>query len=132
MAVKERQGLEAGEEMRVAYGWTKAVWMEIEARSACSSGSRRGWVEGDERAVVYRDRIGVAYQAVIEEEGERDEQEDGAVLLSACDLWNETRLGEPTVGGVWDKVHTRRQQRGVGLNLARGSDTDPDADTVVV
>ena len=64
VAVKERQGLEAGEEMRVAYGWTKAVWMEIEARSACSSGSRRGWVEGDERAVVYRDRIGVAYQAV--------------------------------------------------------------------
>ena len=47
MAVKERQGLEAGEEMRVAYGWTKAVWMEIEARSACSSGSRRGcgWKE---------------------------------------------------------------------------------------
>ena len=46
-------------------------------------------MEGDERAVVYRDRIGVAYQAVIEEEGERDEQEDGAVLLSACDLWND-------------------------------------------
>ena len=43
---------------------------------------------------------------MIEEEGERDEQEDGAVLLSACDLWNETRLGEPTAGGVWDKVHT--------------------------
>ena len=51
--------------MRVAYGWTKAVWMEIEVRGACSSGSRRGWVEGDERVVLYRDRIGVAYQAVL-------------------------------------------------------------------
>jgi hypothetical protein len=51
--------------MRVAYGWTKAVWMEIEVRGACSSGSRRGCVEGDERVVLYRDRIGVAYQAVL-------------------------------------------------------------------
>ena len=62
----------------------------------------------------------------MEEEGERDEKDDRAVLLSACDLWNETWLG------IWDKVHARRQQRGVGLDLARGSDTDPDADTVVV
>jgi len=69
--------------MRVAYGWTKAVWMEIEVRGACSSGSRRGWVEGDERVVLYRDRIGVAYQAVLEEEGERDEKEDRAVYCSA-------------------------------------------------
>ena len=68
----------------------------------------------------------------MEEEGERDEKDDRAVLLSACDLWNETWLGEPSAGGIWDKVHARRQQRGVGLDLARGSDTDPDADTVVV
>ena len=60
VAVKEKQRLEAGEEMRVAYGWTRAVWTEIEARGACSSGSRRGWVEGDERVVVYRGRIGTA------------------------------------------------------------------------
>ena len=26
VAVKDKQRLEAGEEMRVAYGWTKAVW----------------------------------------------------------------------------------------------------------
>jgi hypothetical protein len=35
VAVKDKQRLEAGEEMRVAYGWTKAVWAEIAARGAC-------------------------------------------------------------------------------------------------
>ena len=55
VAVKDKQMfMEAGEEMRVAYGWTKAVWAEIAARGACNSGGRRGWVEGDERVVAYR------------------------------------------------------------------------------
>ena len=35
---------------------------------------------------------------------------------SAQDLWRETRLGEPTAGGIWDQVHARRQQRGVSLD----------------
>ena len=45
VAVKEKQRLEAGEEMRVAYGWTKAVWTEIAARGASGSGNRSedGW-----------------------------------------------------------------------------------------
>ena len=112
VAVKEKQRLEAGEEMRVAYGWTKAVWTEIVARGASSSGSRRGWVEGDERVVLYRDRIGIAYQAVIgKEEGERDEKEDRAVLLSACDLWSDTRLGEPTAGGICDSDLRRSEKK---------------------
>ena len=63
--------------MRVAYGWTKAVWMEIEVRGACSSGSRRGCVEGDERVVLYRDRIGVAYQAVLWKKKESEGQAQG-------------------------------------------------------
>ena len=96
-------------------------------QAVAGAGEER-WVEGDDRVVLYRDRIGIGYQAVIgEEEGERDEKEDRAVLLSACDLWSETRLGEPTAGGIWDEVHARRQQRGAGLDLARGNDTDPGA-----
>ena len=127
VAVKDKQRLEAGEEMRVAYGWTKAVWAEIAARGACNSGGRRGWVEGDERVVAYRDRIGTAYQVEIGEEGEHAEKDDRAVLLSAQDLWRETRLGEPTAGGIWDQVHARRQQRGVGLDPVCDDNTDPGA-----
>jgi hypothetical protein len=73
-------------------------------------------VGGDERVVAYRDRIGTAYQVEIGEEGEHAEKDDRAVLLSAQDLWSETRLGEPTAGGIWDQVHARRQQRGVSLD----------------
>jgi hypothetical protein len=82
VAVKDKQRLEAGEEMRVAYGWTKAVWAEIAARGACNSGGRRGWVEGDERVVAYRDRIGTAYQVEIGEEGEHAEKNDRARYCS--------------------------------------------------
>ena len=83
-------------------------------------------MEGDERVVVYRGRIGTAYQAEIEVEGgEREGKEDRAVLLSARDLWNETRLGEPTAGGIWDQTHARRQQMNVGIDLAQEDDTNP-------
>ena len=34
MAVKNKQKLEAGEEMRVAYSWTKKAWTEILERTA--------------------------------------------------------------------------------------------------
>ena len=72
------------------YGWTKAVWAGIAARGACNSGGRRGWVEGDERVVTYRDRIGTAYQVEIGEEGEHAEKDDrarkSAVLARYCSV----------------------------------------------
>ena len=39
-------------------------------------------------------------------------KEDGAVRLSESDLWGETRLGAPTIGGVWDRVQGQRTREG--------------------
>ena len=40
-------------------------------------------------------------------------EEDGAVRLSDSDLWRETRLGAPTVGGVWGRVQGQRTRERV-------------------
>ena len=92
--------------MRVAYDWSRDTWRRIYERAGAGGGSsqgRRGWVEGDSRDEPYRGRIGAAYQAAIEEDAQR-EDEDTAVRMDEADLWAGTRLGEPREGewrGGW-------------------------------
>ena len=116
VAVKDKQRLGAGEEMRVAYSWTKKTWAGILERTVGAGGSdgrvRRGWIQGDSLEVEYRGRLGEMYQVIVGEHGGTRSEEDGAVKVSDSDLWKETRLGAPVAGGVWDRVQGQRIRGG--------------------
>ena len=102
--VKKGQKVGAGDELRVAYGWTSKAWGRVmeEGSDGGHDERRRGWVEGDSRDVCYRGRLGSAYQADVGSEAEvGGEAEDGSTRVMVADLWKETRLGEPR-GEVWE------------------------------
>ena len=50
---------------------------------------------------------------MVGEHGGMRSEEDGAVRFSDSDLWRETRLGAPTVGGVWGRVQGQRTRERV-------------------
>ena len=54
VAVKEGLRIKAGEELRVAYGWTNAAWQRVQEEEDGDGGegeNTRGWTEGDSRDV---------------------------------------------------------------------------------
>ena len=55
-AVKDKCTISAGEEMRVAYRWSRAAWARIErdAEREDGEGVVRGWIEGDRRGPTHQ------------------------------------------------------------------------------
>ena len=97
-SVKEKCCVKAGEEMRVAYGWTSAAWARVLGgeEAGCSDEVVRGWVEGDRRRPVRQTR---------------DREVGGsaagkAAASSAAGLEGDVGPGRGTKGG--DSDRTRR------------------------
>ena len=93
-AVKDKCSIKAGEEMRVAYGWTKAAWAKVKggAEGTEEEGVVRGWMEGDRRGPMHQgwemegvggtDGADVVYShtALAEESGLAHERGEGVVI----------------------------------------------------